>query len=144
MTYYNSEDKINEQIKLQQDRIDQFQNDKPLFIGGQQFFTSMRASGYSNEGEALGDLIDNSIEAGANKIDIVLNRVGGRSPESIVQIALVDDGHGMNPKFLEASIGFGQTSRGSKKDGLGRYGNGMTNAAIAFSERCDIFSTRPL
>ena len=140
MSYYNSEDKINEQIKLQQDRINQFQNDKPLFIGGQQFFTSMRASGYSNEGEALGDLIDNSIEAGANKIDIVLNRVGGRSPESIVQIALIDDGHGMNPKFLEASIGFGQTSRGSKKDGLGRYGNGMTNAAIAFSERCDIYS----
>ena len=68
MNYYNSEDKINEQIQLQQDRIDQFQNDKPLFIGGQQFFTSMRASGYSNEGEALGDLIDNSIEAGAEQL----------------------------------------------------------------------------
>ncbi len=140
MSYFNTKDKIDEQIKLQEERVNQFNNETPLFIGGQQFFTSMRASGYSNEGEALGDLIDNSIEAGASKIDIILNRDGGRSPESITQIALIDDGHGMSPKFLEASIGFGQTSRGAKKDGLGRYGNGMTNAAIAFSEKCNIFS----
>ena len=46
----------------------------------------------------------------------------------------------MDPAWLEASIGFGSTSRGTKRDGLGRFGMGLSSAGIAFSELLEVYS----
>ena len=58
----------------------------------------------------------------------------------IEAMAVVDNGHGMDPARLEASIGFGSTSRGTKRDGLGRFGMGLSSAGIAFSELLEVYS----
>ena len=46
----------------------------------------------------------------------------------------------MDPEWLEASIGFGSTSRGTSREGLGRFGMGLNNAGIAFGELLEVYS----
>ena len=139
--YVNQKD---EQLNLQRQKVAEQQEAgrQFRFIGGQQFFTSMRDVGYGNEGQALMDIIDNGIEAGATEIHVLIQNDGpyGR----IEAMAVVDNGHGMDPAWLEASIGFGSTSRGTKRDGLGRFGMGLSSAGIAFSELLEVYSTRPI
>ena len=135
--YVNQKD---EQLNLQRQKVAEQQEAgrQFRFIGGQQFFTSMRDVGYGNEGQALMDIIDNGIEAGATEIHVLVENDGpyGR----IESMAVVDNGHGMDPAWLEASIGFGSTSRGTKRDGLGRFGMGLSSAGIAFSELLEVYS----
>jgi len=129
-----------EQLQMQRQRVDdQRASGRHFrFIGGQQFFNSMRDVGYGNEGHAIQDIVDNSIEAGATEVHVLIDNDGPRG--AINAIAIVDNGHGMDPEWLEASIGFGATSRGGKRDGLGRFGMGLSSAGIAFSERLDVYS----
>ncbi|MDB2528048.1 ATP-binding protein [Alphaproteobacteria bacterium] len=129
-----------EQLALQRQRVeDQKSTGRQFrFIGGQQFFTSMRDVGYENEGQAIQDIVDNGIEAGASEVHVLIKNDGPRG--AIQSIAIVDNGHGMDKEWLEASIGFGSTSRGTKRDGLGRFGMGLSSAGIAFSERLDVYS----
>ena len=139
---YFSKKNIDEQVELQNQHVNQMKSGtkSKTFLGGEQFFQSMRMDGYSNEGEAICDIIDNSIEAGAENVNIVLRREGSNDLKKIDAIAIVDDGHGMNQDMLESSIGFGSTSRGEKRDGLGRFGMGLSKAGIAFSEFLEVFS----
>ena len=67
--YYQSK---NDQLKMQENRInEQKDTGMPfLFIGGEQFFASMQNVGYLTEAQAIADIVDNSIEAGATKIDV--------------------------------------------------------------------------
>jgi hypothetical protein len=133
--------------KRQDDTISALKNagGKARFIAGEQFFESMRSSGYSNEGQAICDLIDNSYQAGATQINILTNLAGSRnprSPKSIDDIAIWDNGHGMSADFLRLSIGFGATSRGKTRDGLGRFGMGLSTSGIAFSPYLQVLSKR--
>ena len=135
--YYQSK---NEQLKMQKDRIsEQKDTGMPfLFIGGEQFFASMQNVGYLNEAQAIADITDNSIEAGATKIDI---RTLRETPAGEVKaIAIADNGCGMSEEWLEASIAFGNTSRGKSREGLGRYGMGLSSAGIAFGDLLEVYS----
>lgn len=135
--YVNQKD---EQLNLQRQKVAEQQEAgrQFRFIGGQQFFSSMRDVGYGNEGQALMDIIDNGIEAGATEIHVLIQNDGPRG--RIEAMAVADNGHGMDPAWLEASIGFGSTSRGTKRDGLGRFGMGLSSAGIAFSELLEVYS----
>src|SRR6266478_213441 len=53
----------------------------------------MRDIGYKNTAFALFELVDNAIQAGAEKVSIELASAKG-GPE-VTDIAVVDDGHGM-------------------------------------------------
>ena len=68
--YINQKD---EQLNLQRQMVaEQKKAGRQFrFIGGQQFFASMRDVGYANEGQALMDIIDNGIEAGATEIHVL-------------------------------------------------------------------------
>jgi hypothetical protein len=135
--YYQSK---NDQLKMQEDRInEQKDTGMPfLFIGGEQFFASMQNVGYLDEAQAIADIVDNSVEAGATKIDVKTLR---ETPAGEVQsIAIVDNGCGMSEEWLEASIAFGNTSRGKSRSGLGRYGMGLSSAGIAFGDLLEVYS----
>lgn len=127
------------QVRWQQEKValQEQSNEQQMFIGGEQFFNSMRDIGYANEGQAIADIVDNSIEAGATKVSIITER-GAR--DRIESIAIVDNGTGMSPEWLRNSIKFGGTSRENNPDGLGRFGMGLSSAGIAFSELLEVFS----
>jgi hypothetical protein len=88
---------------------------------------SLRGLGYSPE-TAIADLIDNSIAANARTIEIELDWNGGDP-----QVALLDDGNGMERAALAEALRFGGTGPTSRRpDGdLGRFGLGLKTASLS-------------
>lgn len=85
---------------------------------------SLRDIGYDFT-SALADLVDNSISAGASRIDM---EVVFDSDRSFVLIA--DDGRGMSGTELTEALRFGTRRQYAERD-LGRYGLGLKTASIS-------------
>lgn len=106
--------------------------------GGRQLYDSLKLSGYKNEGQVLCDILDNAIQAGATTINIVTREENN----TVLGYAVVDDGTGMDPDWVSGCLGFGNTSRSTKedRDGLGRFGMGLSNGGIAFTDILKVYS----
>lgn len=89
---------------------------------------SMRDIGYSFE-SALADIVDNSISAGASRIEISNDLDAEREP----YLAVLDDGRGMAPDELTAAMQHGSRSPRETRDAgdLGRFGLGMKTASFS-------------
>ncbi len=90
---------------------------------------------------AYGEVVDNSIEANSKNIRIkfdteskTTNYVG------IKRVAFGDDGDGMNSATLNRCLQIGWSSRFNSRNGIGRFGVGMTLAAIHECRRVDVYS----
>lgn len=77
--------------------------------------TALRAqlnSGYKNADYALSEIIDNSIEAGAKNIDLLIiqsqRQQGTRTVWRTNKVVVLDDGHGMPEGILNKALTFGQ------------------------------------
>ena len=83
---------------------------------------SIAEQGYSLE-TALADLIDNSISADADKIEVLTDF---RNKESL-KMFIVDNGNGMTEKELIQNLKFPSSSveEKRKKNDLGRFGLGL-------------------
>ena len=80
---------------------------------------------------AYGEVIDNSIQAGAKNIKIRLSTESVRAGyEQIKSITFGDDGIGMDAGTLHRCLQVGYSSRFNNRDGIGRFGVGMTLAAV--------------
>lgn len=99
---------------------------------------SLRGFGYSPE-TALADLLDNSISAGANQIDIDIDWNGG-----VPVVAILDDGGGMSDADLRAAMCFGgkgvQYQRSTQD--LGRFGLGLKTASLSQCRCLSVISRR--
>jgi hypothetical protein len=99
------------------------------------FIRAVRDSGYISISTALAELIDNSLQAGATKIDVSIARpVPADSPE----ITVIDNGVGMNRGELEASLQFGGTPRFDDRQSFGRFGMGLPAASLSQSRHIDV------
>jgi hypothetical protein len=98
---------------------------------------SLRGFGYSPE-TALADLVDNSISAGADKIDIAIDWNDGAP-----RISLLDDGRGMTAAGLSAAMCFGGKGTHIERQAgdLGRFGLGLKTASLSQC-RCMTVITR--
>lgn len=87
---------------------------------------SMRAVGYNLE-TALADLVDNSITAGAETVDIRFSAAG--EP----YVAIIDDGLGMTELEAQDAMRLaGNDSRNMRAShDLGRFGLGLKTASIS-------------
>lgn len=87
---------------------------------------SMRAIGYSFK-SAIADLLDNSISAKANRIDIISDP--GINPSLII----LDNGCGMKSTELYEAMRYGSTNPldDRKEDDLGRFGLGLKAASLS-------------
>jgi hypothetical protein len=93
----------------------------------------LRDTGYSFE-TAIADLIDNSIEAGASRVDVQVTLAVDGQP--IVLIA--DDGCGMTEQELCQAMQYG--SPVNQKRRLSKFGLGMKTASTAFCRRLVVTS----
>ncbi len=100
------------------------------------FVQATRDSGYRNTSAALAEFIDNSIEAGAIRIDIDLKI----DADGEIAIEVLDDGCGMTAPQLAAALQFGGSSRLSSRQNIGRFGMGLPNAAVSQARRVEIVS----
>ena len=105
-------------------------------VATETFVESMRDSGYKTTATAIEELIDNSIQAAATRID-VLYEIDGKD---IASIAVIDDGHGMEPDMIRASVLWGGTHRANDRKGFGRFGFGLPSAAVSMSKRYEVYS----
>ena len=87
---------------------------------------STRAIGYSLEA-AVADIIDNSIAAGASKVDLFFFPIGD------AYISILDNGTGMNAEELNCAMQYGSKNPNLKRDerDLGRFGLGLKTASLS-------------
>ena len=85
--------------------------------------------------QAIADLIDNSISAGATKIDVHLDqRIGGR-----IYIHVLDNGSGIAKDALPSAIQYGAADRNDDSS-LGVYGFGLKTACQSFTGNFKVVS----
>jgi len=91
---------------------------------------------------AMAEVIDNSIQAESKniKIHIKFEIPEGKQKPIPHTIAFGDDGIGMNPEVLQKCLVLGETTRENDRDGIGRFGVGMTNGAISLCSRIQVYS----
>lgn len=107
---------------------------------GAAFVRGMREVGYRNTATALCELIDNAEEAQASEVHIVFGYERGEKKPT--QIAIIDDGHGMSPTMLRASVLWGGTHREDGRDGLGRFGYGLPSSCVSQGRAFTVYSKR--
>lgn len=126
-------------IQEQRDYIAKLESDEfgwDLMIGDA-FVRGMRDIGYKSTAFALAELADNSIQAAAERVDVIFGFENGAMP---TQLAVVDDGHGMEPKMVRASLVWGAGTRADNADGFGKYGYGLPSASISQCYRVTVYS----
>ncbi len=105
---------------------------------------AMRDSGYKNAAYAIAELVDNSIQANANFIEILCKEEevqrSQRIRRFVKEIAIVDNGKGMNESTLRAALQFGNGERLSDRSGIGRFGMGLPNSSISQAKRVDVWT----
>lgn len=108
--------------------------------------TAMRDSGYKNTAYALAELIDNSQQAGAKIIEVITRekrtQVVSRVVNRLHNLAVLDNGSGMDAATLQMALQFGNGTRLDDRSGIGRFGMGLPNASISQAGRADVWSWR--
>lgn len=107
---------------------------------GDAFVRGMRDIGYKSTSFALAELIDNAVQASAERIDIVFGFDGGNTP---TKLAIVDNGHGMEQQMVRASLIWGAGTRAENRDGFGKYGYGLPSASVSQCRRVTVYSKTP-
>ena len=119
------------------------ENKQPI-VSAKLAIEAMRDNGYKNTATAVAELIDNSIQAGGSKIELMIMEkidYAMANPKArISEIAVLDDGHGMDATVLIAAMQFGNGTRLNDRSGMGRFGMGLPASSISQARRVDVWS----
>ena len=117
-----------------------------LIVSPRLTLEAMRDTGYKDTDHALAELIDNSVEAGADLVEILAvemppdpNQRYSRS--RVNKIAVADNGEGMDHTTLRRALKFGDGTRmDRRKQGIGRFGVGLPQSSISQCKRVEIWT----
>jgi Histidine kinase-, DNA gyrase B-, and HSP90-like ATPase len=112
----------------------------PGLVAPEAFVRGIRHIGYRSNVEAIAELVDNSIQAYAQQVDLVLGFSDCGQSARPLQLAVIDDGHGMGPAMLRFAMMWGGTHRENDRSGLGRFGYGLPCATVSMGRRFSIYS----
>lgn len=115
---------------------------------------SQMSSGYRSTDYAVSEIIDNSIEANATLVDVLIvestlkQRV--RRSTKISQICIVDNGTGIAPDILSRVLCFGFGTHHGKTDfidlgehgKMGKFGYGLPNSSVSVANDIHVWSWR--
>ena len=108
-------------------------------VVGDAFVRGIRDLGYRDSARAIDEQVDNAIQAGADKIVIAFG-FSDESDAKPTDIAVVDNGHGMDPPMLRLSVIWGGTHRENDRTGFGRYGWGLPSSAVSMGMIFRVYS----
>src|SRR5262245_1087342 len=94
----------------------------PMMLPGQAL-QSLRDSGF-DFAAALAEVIDNSLEANANLIQLRLDEDKVKGKNRVVRVVVADDGEGMDKHTLHRYLQLGFSTRYMRRDTIGKYGVG--------------------
>jgi len=113
-------------------------------IAAEAFVRGMRDSGYKSNATAVDEFVDNAIQAQADQVDIVMGYAAGNtSKKKPDYVAVVDNGHGMDPDMIRLAVLWGGTHRENDRTSFGRYGFGLPSAAVSISRSFAVISKVP-
>ena len=115
------------------------------FIRGQVAIDSMRDNGFLSAAHALAELIDNSVQAKADRVELITfehstQTSNGRTVKQIDKIGILDNGRGMPPETLHLALEFGASENRKDNDGIGKFGMGLPNSSISQCKHVDVWS----
>ncbi len=96
---------------------------------------SLRDIGYDLP-SAIADLVDNSIDAGAERVDVTFHDEGARS-----WVRIADDGMGMTARELDEAMRYGSERTYSAR-ALGHFGLGLKTGSLSQCRRLTVASRR--
>jgi len=120
---------------------------QPL-VRNERMYESIRQNEYDFN-SALGELPDNSVEAGAKNVWIVSkteDRAYGKSNKKIAvlsEIAVIDDGGGMDKAAQNKSLVLGDSARKVRPDGkrgIGKFGVGLVTGSLSIARRIEVYT----
>jgi len=110
-------------------------------VSPEAFLRGIRDLGYRSTLTALDELVDNSVQANAQRVWVFPSYESGnktkKKPDAIV---VVDDGHGMEPEMIRIAVRWGGTHRENDRKGFGRYGFGLPSSCVSIGKRYTIYS----
>lgn len=113
-------------------------------INNEMYIEAIRSSGYNDTAMALGELIDNSLQAKASKVDVLIaeshNKVGKKRSWQAHEIAVLDNGIGMDEFLLQRALRLGDGDHHKDEYGMGKFGVGLPQASISQAKRIDVWS----
>jgi hypothetical protein len=105
---------------------------------------AMRDSGYRNAAYAIAELMDNAIQAGATDVELLCGErtefLRQRQRTRVHEIAVLDNGCGMDADVLRMALQFGNGTRLDDYSGIGRFGMGLPNSSISQARRVEVWS----
>lgn len=132
--------------RIKMNSNENLQDSSVALIRVDRMYESLRYNDYSAQ-NGLGEIVDNSVEAGAAHIAVIVTvekvRKTGKkkAADQITEIAVVDDGCGMKRDTLHRCLALGESIRAhSGKRGIGRFGVGMTLGSISLARRIEVYS----
>ena len=105
---------------------------------------ALRDSRYRHPANAIAELIDNSIDAGANRVDLLIKEeqevVKTHRVWRVAELAVFDDGEGMDIETLAQALRFGGRKPSSRIQAIGKYGMGLPTASVSQCRRVDVWT----
>ena len=115
------------------------------FLSAEIVIESLRDNGYSNTAHAVAELIDNSLQATATRVEIGFiesqrSTTGRRTPYTVSEISIWDNGRGMDAETLRMAMQFGGGTHRNDSAGMGKFGMGLPNSSISQCKRVEVWS----
>lgn len=107
---------------------------------------ALRDNGYTNTAYAVAELIDNSLQAKATRVEIGFIEEQNpttntrRTAYTVSEISIWDNGVGMSPDTLRTAMQFGGGQHRHDKQGMGKFGMGLPNSSISQCKRVEVWS----
>lgn len=105
---------------------------------------ALRDSRYHNTAYAIAELIDNSVEAESRQIELLCMErsqlVKANMSRRISELAVLDNGKGMDGRILLEALKFGGGTRHNALRGIGKYGMGLPTASMSQCKRVDVWT----
>lgn len=112
------------------------------FLSAETVIESLRDNGYNNTAYALAELIDNSLQAEASRVEVgfIEEQQNDRKNYTVSEISLWDNGKGMDVDTLRIAMQFGGGTHRNDISGMGKFGMGLPNSSISQCKRVDVWS----
>ena len=107
---------------------------------------AMRDNGYKNAAYAVAELMDNSIQAKANLVELLCADeevfAEQRTRRRMSQVAVLDNGNGMDATTLQRALQFGNGywAEAEQHEGMGRFGMGLPSASVSQCRKVEVWS----
>ena len=112
------------------------------FLNASTVIESLRDNGYNNTAYALAELVDNSLQAKATRVEVgfIEENQTARKNYTVSEISLWDNGIGMDAETLRIAMQFGGGNHRNDNMGMGKFGMGLPNSSISQCKRVEVWS----